>query len=141
MTGLEVAADAQGACQLETDGVLITLQYRSEANDVVIFAPVTDSEANGELTPAQCKKALALAYDGKGTSGAALGMFDGELVLSVHLPMTGLDAEALGVRLAAFADAAVSVRAEIAAASGDGSAGAAAGQEEGIDRLGGAIRV
>ena len=60
MTGLEVAADAQGACQLETDGVLITLQYRSEANDVVIFAPVTDSEANGELTPAQCKKALAL---------------------------------------------------------------------------------
>ena len=126
MTGLQVAADAQNSCQLETSDLLITLQYRDQADDLVIFAPVTDSgEAEG-LSPAQYKKALSLAYDSKGTSGASLGLFNGELVLSVHLPMSGLDAETLGVRLTAFSDAAISVRAEIAAEAGneggDGSA-------------------
>lgn len=121
MTGLQVAADAQNSCQLETSDLLITLQYRGQADDLVIFAPVTDSgEAEG-LSPAQYKKALSLAYDSKGTSGASLGLFNGELVLSVHLPMSGLDAETLGVRLTAFTDAAISVRAEIAAEAGNES--------------------
>lgn len=143
MTGLEVAADAQNSCQLETDGLIITLQYRSEADDLVIFAPVTDSEEPGGLSAAQCKKALSLAFDGKGTSGASLGMFNDELVISVHLPMSGLDAETLGVRLTAFTDAAVSVRAEIAAMAGDeGNVEAApAAEQDGIGKPEDFIRV
>lgn len=143
MTGLQVAADAQNSCQLETDGLIITLQYRSDADDLVIFAPVTDSDGNGGLVSSQYKKALSLAYDGKGTSGASLGLFDGELVLSVHLPMNGLDAETLGVRLTAFTDAAISVRAEIAAETGNGASveAAPAGQEDGAFRSDELIRV
>lgn len=116
MTGLPLSPDARNGCALETDGLFITIQYRTEADDIVIFAPVTDPEAAERPTKAMLEKALSLAYDGKGTSGASLGLFDGELILSVHIPMQGLDAETLGVKLAAFADAAVSARAEIAAA-------------------------
>ena len=116
MTGLPLSPDARGGCALETDGLFITMQYRAETDDIVIFAPVTDPEAPERPTKAMLEKALALAHDGKGTFGASLGLFDGELILSVHLPMHGLDAETLGAKLMAFADAAVSVRAEIAAA-------------------------
>ncbi len=116
MTGLPLSPDARNGCALETDGLFITIQYRTEADDIVIFAPVTDPEAAERPTKAMLEKALSLAYDGKGTSGASLGLFDSELILSVHIPMQGLDAETLGVKLAAFADAAVSARAEIAAA-------------------------
>ena len=130
MTGLELSADPQGSCRLEADGLVITLQYLGATDDVVVFAPVTDPDDDGGLTPAKCKKALSLAFDGKGTSGAFLGLFCGALVLTVHLPMAGLDAETLGVRLTAFADAAVSVRAEIAAAVDD--AADAAGPQEGV---------
>ena len=116
MTGLPLSPDERGGCALETDGLFITVQYRAEAGDIVIFAPVTDPEAPERPTKAMLEKALALAHDGTCTAGATLGLFDGELILSVHLPMQGLDAETLGVKLAAFADAAVSSRAEIAAA-------------------------
>ena len=142
MTGLEVSADPQNSCQLETDGLIITLQYRSDADDLVIFAPVTDPDENGELAPSQYKKALSLAFDGKGTSGASLGLFDGQLVLSVHLPMNALDAETLGVRLTAFTDAAISVKAEIAAVAGSGDGALApAGQTDAIPELENLIRV
>lgn len=117
MTGLPLAPDERGGCALETDGIFITIQYRAAADDVVIFAPVTDPEAAERPSKAMLEKALSLANDGKFTAGATLGLFDGELILSVHLPMEGLDAESFGVKLAAFADAAVSVRAEIAAAT------------------------
>ena len=116
MTGLPLSPDERGGCALETDGLVITIQYRAEVDDIVIFAPVTDPEAPERPTKAMLEKALALAHDGTYTAGATLGLFDGELILSVHLPMQGLDAETLGVKLAAFADAAVSARAEIAAA-------------------------
>lgn len=116
MTGLPLAPDARNGCALETDGLVITIQYRAEADDIVIFAPVTDPEAPERPTKAMLEKALALAHDGTYTAGATLGLFDGELILSVHLPMQGLDAETLGAKLSAFADAAISVRAEIAAA-------------------------
>ena len=140
MTGLELSADPQGSCRLETDGLIVTLQYRSAADDVVLFAPVTDPDDDGGLTPARCKKALSLAFDGQGTAGAFLGLFGGALVLTVHLPMGGLDAETLGVRLTAFADAAVAVRAELAAAVDDtADVVDAAGTQEGF--AGAVVRV
>jgi len=135
MTGLPLSPDERGGCALETDGIFITIQCRAAADDVVIFAPVTDPEAAERPSKAMLEKALSLAHEGKGTSGATLGLFNGELILSVHLPMQGLDAESFGVKLSAFADAAVSVKAEIAAAmaaggrevetGGDGADGAA----------------
>ena len=118
MTGLDLAPDERAGCMLETDGIFITMQYRAESDDVVLFAPVTDPGAAARPSKAMLERALSLAYDGRGTSGAFLGLFNGELILSVHLPMQGLDAAALAARLTAFADAAVSVRAEIAAAAG-----------------------
>ena len=130
MTGLPLSPDERGGCALETDGLVITIQYRAEVDDIVIFAPVTDPEAPERPTKAMLEKALTLAHDGTYTAGATLGLFDGELILSVHLPMQGLDAETLGAKLSAFADAAISVRAEIAAAvdvtdgvEGDGGEG------------------
>jgi hypothetical protein len=135
MTGLPLSPDERDGCALETDGIFITIQCRAAADDVVIFAPVTDPEAAERPSKAMLEKALSLAHEGKGTSGATLGLFNGELILSVHLPMQGLDAESFGVKLSAFADAAVSVKAEIAAAmaaggrevetGGDGADGAA----------------
>ena len=115
-TGLNLVPDERQGCFLETEGIIITIQYRQEADDVVIFAPVTDPDSGTTLTKAMCEKALSLSYDGMGTSGAFLGLIEGNLILSVHLPMEGLDASALVVKLMAFADAAVFARAEIAAA-------------------------
>ena len=134
MTGLSLTPDVRGGCFLETDGIFITIQHREAADDVVIFASVTDPEAPERPTKAMLEKALALAYDGIGTSGAFLGLLNGELILSVHLPMQGLDAETLGFRLTAFADAAVSVRNEIAAATAsDGGESAAGPNVGGVD--------
>lgn len=138
MTGLPLSPDARNGCALETDGLFITIQYRTEADDIVIFAPVTDPEAAERPTKAMLEKALSIAYDGKGTSGASLGLFDGELILSVRLPMQGLDAESFGVKLSAFADAAISVRAEIAAAAVSAGAGGGEGGGEGGRSDGGA---
>ena len=113
MTGLEIAPDVNESCTLESNGVIITIQYRSDADDVVIFAPLAIPE-NGSYSRSAYEKALSLAYDGQGTGGAFLGLFDGALILSLHLPVEGLDAPTLGVRLTAFADAAESLNAEIA---------------------------
>ena len=120
-TGLNLVPDERQGCFLETDGIVITIQYRQETDEVVIFAPVTDPDSGTAPTKAMFEKALSLSYDGKGTSGASLGLFGDDLVLSVHLPMEGLDASALGTKLLAFSDAAVSARAEIDAA-GNGAA-------------------
>ena len=133
MTGLPLSPDERDGCVLETDGIFITIQYRAAADDVVIFAPVTDPDAAERPSKAMLEKALSLAYKGKGTYGATLGLVDGDLILSVYLPMQGLDAESLGVKLSLFADAAVSVKAEIAAAmvARDGDEGEKGGDEMG----------
>lgn len=117
MTGLELVPDERQGCFLETEGVIITIQYRQHLDEIVIFAPVTDADAEIPLTKEMYAKALSLAYDGKRTGGASLGLFDGNLILSVHLPLQGLDASTLGDKLMAFADAAVSAKAEIANAA------------------------
>ena len=117
MTGLELVPDERQGCFLETEGVIITIQYRQEADEIVIFAPVTDPDSGVTLTKSMYAKALSLAYDGKGTSGASLGLFDGNLILSVHLPLQGLDASTFGTKLMAFSDAAISAKAEIDAAA------------------------
>ena len=62
-----------------------------------------------------CMFAAALTLNAAAAFSLSL---DGELILSVQFPMQGLDAETLGLKLSSFADAAVSVKAEIASACG-----------------------
>ena len=114
-TGLPLEADAQESCSLETEDLVITLQYRRERDDVVLFAPV--SEPGEELPPETLRAALELACNGKGTRGNYLGLFlfAGTLLLSRFMPFDGLTADALGDRVLAFADAALAVRAALAA--------------------------
>ena len=79
MTGLGLELDERAGCVLETDGIFITVQYRAEFDDVVAFAPVTDPGAAARPSKAMLERALSLAYDGRGTCGASLRLFDGEL--------------------------------------------------------------
>ena len=104
-TGLPLEADAQESCSLETEDLVITLQYRRERDDVVLFAPV--SEPGEELPPETLRAALELACNGKGTRGNYLGLFAGTLLLSRFMPFDGLTADALGESVLAFADAAL----------------------------------
>ncbi len=112
-TGLSLKADAGESCSLETDGLVVTLQYRRERGDVAIFAPV--SEPDADLPPETLRTALTLACNGKGTRGNFLGLFDDTLLLSAFVPFEGLTAAALGDRVLAFADAALAVRTALAA--------------------------
>ena len=107
-SGLSLQVDAQDSCSLETDGVIVTLQYRRERDDVVLFAPVTEPDTN--LPPETLRKALSLACHGEGTHGNFLGLFNDTLLLSVLLPLEGLDTETLAARLLAFSDTAFAVR-------------------------------
>ena len=111
-TGLPLEADAQESCSLETEGLVITLQYRRARDDVVLFAPV--SEPGEELSPETLRAALELACNGKGTRGNYLGLFAGTLLLSGFVPFAGLTADALGDRVLAFSAAALAVRAALA---------------------------
>ena len=111
-TGLPLEADAQESCSLETEDLVITLQYRRERDDVVLFAPV--SEPGEELPPETLRAALELACNGKGTRGNYLGLFAGTLLLSRFISFDGLTADALGDRVLAFSDAALAVRAALA---------------------------
>ena len=110
-TGLPLEADAQESCSLETEDLVITLQYRRERDDVALFAPV--SEPGEELPPETLRAALELACNGKGTRGNYLGLFAGTLLLSGFMPFDGLTADALGESVLAFADAALAVRAAL----------------------------
>ena len=112
-TGLPLEVDARESCSLETDGLVVTLQYRRERGDVTIFAPV--SEPDADLPPETLRTALTLACNGKGTRGNYLGLFAGTLLLSGFMPFDGLTADVLGDRVLAFADAALAVRAALAA--------------------------
>ena len=108
---LEVAAD--DSCSLEYENIIITLQYRQASDDVVIFAPVLTPDEEETLPNNVLRRALELSYNGKGTRGAFLGMFDGALVLSVSLPLHGLDVDLLSARIMTFAETAQGIALEL----------------------------
>ena len=111
-TGLPLKVDGLESCSLETEGLVITLQYRRERDDVALFAPV--SEPGEELPPETFRAALELACNGKGTRGNYLGLFAGTFLLSRFIPFDGLTADALGDRVLAFSAAALAARAALA---------------------------
>ncbi len=112
-TGLPLEVDERESCSLETDGLVVTMQYRRERDDITLFAPVTEPDA--PLPTETLRAALALACNGEGTRGNFLGLFKDTLLLSTIVPFEGLTASSLGDRILAFADAALAVRAELAA--------------------------
>lgn len=124
-TGLPLEVDGLESCSLETEGLVITLQYRRERDDVALFAPV--SEPGEELPPETLRAALELACNGKGTRGNFLGLFAGTLLLSAFVPFEGLTAAALGDRVLAFADAALAVRTALAAPTAEPASAPALG--------------
>ena len=141
LSGLDLVPDERQGCFLDAEGIPITLQYRQDVDELVVFAPVTDAESGVSPTKEMYEKALSLAYDGRGTGGAMLGLFDNNLILSVHLPMQGMDAKSLGVKLTAFADTALSARAEIAAVAAGGAYSRGADFASDDDAAGDFIRV
>lgn len=119
-TGLPLEVDARESCSLETEGLVVTLQYRRERGDVAIFAPV--SEPGADLPPETLRAALELACNGEGTRGNFLGLFGDALILSAFVPFEGLTAATLGDRMLSFADAALAVRAALAAPAAEQAA-------------------
>ena len=131
-TGVDTVVDGERSCTLEADGILVTLQYLEDADEVVLFAPVWEPEAEGALpSSATMRAALELGYDGKETGGAHIGLFENSLVLSIHLPMADLDGEKLGVRVMAFFDVATGVAATLSQASAGGEDGNAEAERQG----------
>ena len=124
-TGLPLEVDGRESCSLETEDLVVTLQYRRERDDVALFAPVTES--GGELASETLRTALRLACNGKGTRGNYLGLFEDTLLLSAFVPFEGLTAAALGDRVLAFADAALAVRDALAASAAREPAPASSG--------------
>lgn len=106
-TGLGLAVDAQDSCSLITGETIITMQYRRDLDDVVIFAPLRDGDDALSLPVMQ--KALELGFNGAGTHGCFIGLFNGALVLSTFVPLEGMTAQSLGERILAFADVAADV--------------------------------
>ena len=112
-TGLPLQVSADNSCCLESDDMLITLQYRQECDDVVFFAPILTPDEDEQIPAGVLRKALELSYNGIGTHGAFLGLFNGALVLSVTFPMNGLDAHLLGARILAFTETAQGIALEL----------------------------
>ena len=42
-TGVDTVVDGERSCTLEADGILVTLQYLEDADEVVLFAPARPS--------------------------------------------------------------------------------------------------
>ena len=112
-TGLPLEIDEKDACSVEADGIITTIQYRRDKDDVTIFSLVEE-----EADEAKCRAALKLSLHGKGTDGNFIGLFDGGIVMSTFMPLEGLTAETLGARLLSFADTALQVRSAIEAEEG-----------------------
>ena len=112
-TGLPLEVDEHNSCALEYEDLIICLQYREASEDIVIFAPVTDPDKVAVLSEEVLRAALKLAYNGVGTSRNFLGLFQESLILSNYIELNDLTPELLAVKLQAFAQAAVAVRAGI----------------------------
>ncbi len=129
-TGLPLELDAKDSCALETDGLIIVLQYRREQDDMVIFAPVTDPDQIAELSTEVLTTALALSYQGEGTGGNFLGLFEDSLILSRSVSLAGLDAEKLAELVLSFSEQAIYVRDMLLASAKFAQTTLAAGEQD-----------
>ena len=119
-TGLPLQVAEDESCSLEYEDIIITMQYCQASEDVVFFAPVMTPDDDETLPNGVLRRALELSYKGERTRGAFLGMFDGALVLSVSLPLNGLDADQMCARVLAFAETAQGIALELQATLSEG---------------------
>ncbi len=112
-TGLPMQISVDDSCSLETEGMIITMQYRQESDDIVIFAPVMTPDEDETLPNGVLRKALELSYNGKGTHGAFLGLFEGALVLSFTISTHGLNVDILCAHIIAFTETAQGIALEL----------------------------
>lgn len=128
-TGIEaLTSDETGLVTVNFDGKYnANLQFVAATGRILCFVEVaqlpadTPKDVYRDLPPETLRAALRLACNGEGTRGAFLGLFGDALLLSAFVPMEGLAAPALADRVLAFADAALAVRAALAAPAAEAS--------------------
>ncbi len=125
-TGVAPCKPGADNFDVEADGVVVSAQYRAERDDCVIFSlPLEDAEPDGPML----RRALELAADGAGTGGHFLGLREGMFMLSAVLPLAGLSAEDLGMRILSLAAASKRVADALSRASAEGGDAPAAGSQ------------
>ena len=130
-TGVEPGKLGADNFDVEADGVVVSAQYRAERDDCVIFSlPLEDAQPDGPML----RRALELSANGTGTDGHFLGLREGMFTLSAVLPLAGLSAEDLGMRILSLAAASKRVADALSRASAEGGdAPAAASQRDSED--------
>ncbi|MCR5537552.1 MAG: type III secretion system chaperone [Succinivibrio sp.] len=119
-TGLDLKLDAYDACSLENNGLFVTIQYKREQDEIVLFAPVTDPDEISELSEEMLRTALTLSFNGLGTNGYFLGLFDDSLLLSTSIPCSrDLDVETFAEKIVHFTDSALKVRDDLLKSADD----------------------
>ena len=105
-TGQEMQPGKDGAISLDVDNELVTVQWRPEKDDVVMF-----TFPCGDMPPerATMKKALELTANGIGTKGHILGLVDDVFVLSGFMKLSGATVKDFATRLIALAETARNV--------------------------------
>jgi hypothetical protein len=96
--GIEgLALDEYGSCTLSIDEVMLTMQWKSESQTLLVYAPVGMIDKN-DLGKALLVELLEANCLGMGTGGLALGLHPalGAIVLSGQLPTHNLEPVALG---------------------------------------------
>ena len=111
--GLALQSGKDGSVDLVVDGVDVSVQYRPDRGDCVLFTlPLYDAEPE----PCMQRRALELAADGSGTGGHFLGIREGMFVLSSVARPDELSVEEFAKRLVSLADATRRVASGLAAA-------------------------
>ena len=109
-TNLEVKIESDNSCAFEFEDLLIVLQYRQAADDIVMFCSLSDPEKIPVFSKEVLYKALSLSFNGEGTGGNFIGISEGTLILSRIIPIEQLDGKKLMKTLSEFSDKAVFIR-------------------------------
>ena len=132
--GLALPPIKDGSADFVVDGLSVSVQYRSDRNDCVMFTlPLYDTEPE----PCLMRRALELDVNGAATGGHFLGIREGMFVLSSVVKVDGLSAEEFAERLVSLANATRRVADSLAATVAEDVA-ARAEREESRDGAGGA---
>jgi hypothetical protein len=120
LIGTELTLSSDNLCELDVDGRVTVLRYRSEDDDWLCFGLVTDDDEPPSRKVLE--KALSLNLFGAGTHGLHLGLFGNSLVLSESIPADGLTAESLAEKLLFLSRQIADVVEKLGEESSDGDA-------------------
>ena len=117
--GLSLQSVKDGSVDLVVDGIDVSVQYRPDNDDCVMFTlPLDDTEPDDRMA----RRALELSANGAGTRGHFLGIKEGMFVLSSVARLGGFSAEDFAERLLALAAATRSVAEALVSAVAEGLA-------------------